>query len=253
LREHLGTKSSGPNSTNCIVHLERTLDEAYYPALTATDFEDRNTDQVVYRRYADQASANEEHMPVPLLMVPQLWLWKFGDAIVSACAMTPSKWVDRDPSDASNHPGLTHISSSLNPDVCMGELIADQIRRFGEATVQEGVSFPPTLDIFETSVVSVLSNVDLYMKTTQPGDIDYFKEREFGHILADIRSELSIIDHILQEQLDIVVALLRERSKSKLERRNDSTSPSASGGPPADDLKAALTSVEMSPNQESRR
>ena len=81
LRNALSASTSGRYSADCIVHLERTLDEAYYLSLGAHDFESRNNDQVVSRKFRTAGMTDDR---IPIFMVPQLCLWRIGGVIVSA-------------------------------------------------------------------------------------------------------------------------------------------------------------------------
>ena len=224
------TSTSGNHSGDCIVQLERTLDEAYYPGLEAEDFEVRNKDQVISRKFRKDATLDEN---IPILMVPQLWLWRIGEIIVSAYSMTQ-------PSDLfslGNYKG-----ARIQPKVCkfgsdmqLGLIIADQIKQFGKGREVKGAKFPPPLDIFETSITSVLSEVNNYMKVTKPSQIDYLKEREFLHGLSDITSELAMIQDVLKQQMGVLKDLLNDYSESKMAMKDDicaETEPSIIEGPP---------------------
>jgi hypothetical protein len=66
----------GHDFPDCKFHVERTLDEAYYPGLSEEAPRKRNNDQIVSHH-----GANFDRY---ILLVPQLWLWKYGDFIISA-------------------------------------------------------------------------------------------------------------------------------------------------------------------------
>jgi hypothetical protein len=104
------------------IHCERSLDEAYYPALSESDLTKRNDDQAVSRCYNRkyQQGASTDNKRSPILMVSQLWLLGAGRVIVSASSMStgsdmyrgldPAKryvefaWNDLNPPDDSAAP-----------------------------------------------------------------------------------------------------------------------------------------------------
>ena len=213
------TNTSGSRSADCTVHLERTLDEAYYPGLNAEDFENRNKDQVVSRKFKKAHSLANKR--IPILMVPQLWLWEVGGMIISAYSMKSNFSYSDGDSEETGIKWNPTISAS-DQDAQLGLIIAKQIEQFGEDCVLEGIKLPAPLDIFETSVVSILSDVNSYMKRTKPGEIDYHKEREFLHDLSDIRSELVMIQDILGQQKEVLNSLLNDCTEAKVAKTNDS-------------------------------
>jgi hypothetical protein len=85
------------------VCIERTLDEAYYPGLPRAVLEMRNRKQVVSREYRLVPRQAEDPDSEPILMVPQLWIWGFGDVVLSAYAMTSNTYhTAQDPHAAGN-------------------------------------------------------------------------------------------------------------------------------------------------------
>jgi hypothetical protein len=79
-------------------------------------------------------------------------------------------------------------------DVQLGLIIAGFIQEFGqEHADHNGRTIPPTLDLFERRVVSVLSEVKTYITETKRNAIDYNSETNFMHVLSDCRSELAMI------------------------------------------------------------
>ena len=68
-----------------LVQTERTLDEAYYPSLDEEALKARNKDQVVSRECKKSLKGERVSDDTrPILMVPQFWIWKFEDHILSA-------------------------------------------------------------------------------------------------------------------------------------------------------------------------
>jgi hypothetical protein len=234
LRKDLLTKTGGNHSDDCTVNLERTLDEAYYPGLSPEDLKKRNKDQVIYRESLTHSISGKGTL---ILMAPQLWLWRIGGTIVTAYSMSSQSKIFppwRYTRKGGHVVGLSmpRIVTS-DPDEHMGLILADQIEMFGEQRDSEemfgnesnstSIKYPAPLDIFETSVVSVLSDVNSYMKATKPSEVDYIKEHTFLHNLSDIRSELAMIQNILEQQKEILDSLLNDRPKAAPAAKDDSS------------------------------
>jgi Mg2+ and Co2+ transporter CorA len=84
-------------------------------------------------------------------------------------------------------------------------IIADHIDRFGQP--QMNSEFPSTLDLFEIGVVRILSDVDTYMNSATLATLNIKKERDFLHEIADIRSELAMIQDVFDQQDEVLVNL----------------------------------------------
>jgi len=191
-------------SADCIFHTERTLDEVYYTGLSADDLVKRNADQVVSRKFRNTKMPDER---IPILMVPQLWLWSVEGFMISAYSRTGDSAVyeprnDRDGElrDRKGNP----IASTLYRHLPWGLVIASHIESFGKESHVGGKRFLPALDIFENEVVAALSDVDKYIDETKPSSVDYKKERNFLHVLSDIRSELVMVLYVLEQQKKVL-------------------------------------------------
>ena len=198
----------GYNFLDCTYHLERTLDEAYYPGLTRKTLERRNHDQIVSHcgEDFDRYSANEvvtANTNAPILMVPQLWLWKIGNILISAHSMTRA-------SDTFRKAGAPHGQTSGElwdlvleescPDVQMGLIIASYVDNFGKVYRAGGTTYLPTLDLIENRLVELLSEVGEYVGISRSGDVEFAKERYFMHVVSDVRSKLAMINYFLEQQ-----------------------------------------------------
>ncbi|EAT82348.1 hypothetical protein SNOG_10013 [Parastagonospora nodorum SN15] len=199
-------------SSDCTVHLDRTLDEAYFPGLSASDLAVRNADQIVSGKYSTSESWPKDN--VPIVIVPQLWLWRIGNVIVSAHNTTQQSgnlrhivWRDKGSGPARYAP----IVDQMDADLQMGLIMTDFIYAFGqETTLNDGSKVPPTLDLFESRVVSLLSEVKTYIRDTKRNAIDYDTEERFYHVLSDCRSELAMLQHVLEQQDEILNSLLED-------------------------------------------
>ncbi|PVH97207.1 hypothetical protein DM02DRAFT_674276 [Periconia macrospinosa] len=225
-REKLTSRTSGPYHAECTVHLARTLDEAYYPGLSAEDLQIRNCDQIVSGK---TGVISEEPTPdSPILIVPQLWLRRSKSVVISAYSFTEG-WDEYEKSfkKRGNEEVWTWEQqsdlSSRDPLLQMGYLMANCIEGFGKETnvEYEGVkhTFKPALDIFESRVVSVLSQVQKYVDNKR--DIDYDVEKDLYHTIADIRSELAMIKHFLRQQQEVFGEFLEAYDSSKTEGKDN--------------------------------
>jgi signal transduction histidine kinase len=202
----------GDSSTK--LHLERTLDEAYYPGLSRESLKERNKDQVVTRRYLSKDSG----IDIPILTVAQLWLWRADNVVVSAYASRPlfdETGAGYQSDLYKMNPEISGVDKrTLSPDLLMGQLIANRIKAFGSPN-NEGVKFPPVLNIFESAMVSALSDVDSYVRSANAMRLDTTREEEFIHHISDIRSELAMIQDILNQQKEVLSKLLNDKKGPK--------------------------------------
>ena len=236
VRAALSPSTSSKYWAECKIHLERTLDEAYYPGLSVDEFTTRNSDQIVSSRFRHDENWQEQ---VPILTVPQLWLWKFGEVIVSAHSMTRGYKSAHEKTQGTAYFELFEegntderlvawkpiFDGTQHPDIRIGLLLASYIEAFGEETPGDAIgsanTIPPALDLFESAVVSVLSDVTHYVKNTKRNAIDYDTEQRLTHVLSDCRSELAMIKHIMGQQKQVLDALLADRKVPWIEDEED--------------------------------
>lgn len=201
-------------------YVERTLDEAYFPGLSPKELTERNSDQIVSHK------ADGDNWPAatkPIIVVPQLWLWRFGNVVISAHES------DRLSENLKNEDEFKNHLNQCHPEIQLGLILARYIRAFGDEVSFEGddVSFEsddvssegddqrvktvdPPLARFENQVVSILTEVEQYIKDTNRSKITYDKERRFHHELSDCRSELAMLDYIVTQQQEILDSLLED-------------------------------------------
>lgn len=194
--------------------LDRTLDEAYFPSMDDAFFEKRNKDQVVSREWRRTfKKANPDS--APLLLVSQTWLWNFDSVLLStySAKRTSSRFPRFSMKGGRPVPRFFGQGTAPSLELQMGIIIASQISEFGEEhdREDEGSKFKSALHMFETAVVSALSDVQQYLDTT-PGNIKQQKkqEQEFIHHMSDIHSELDMITSVLDQQKKIMNKFLRE-------------------------------------------
>ena len=172
----------------------------------------RNEDQVVSREC--RKLLNEQLDTMPILMVPQLWIWKFEDDILSAYSALGKNHEPRELKDMAN-PTLLIQS---DPDLHIGLLLAHHIDKFGELQAN---MFQSPLDIFETGVIQVITRVERFMK--QPTSLKHDeikKERGLMHDISDIRDELAMVDAILRKQESILNSVIEDVNDPATRNKN---------------------------------
>ncbi|KAH5343605.1 hypothetical protein HBI49_227260 [Parastagonospora nodorum] len=200
LRRSLSTNIEGDKAARCKVHTARTLDEAYYPGLSEAALKERNDDQVV----SEPHKYRHEKNGFSILIVPQLWLWKLGNTIISAHEYEE---------DAMHTNELEVVEDQY---LQMGIFMANRVEQFRHA--QEFASFDSlsTLDVFEQRLVSILADVMTYTKETNRRGFNSETEVDLLlYRLLNCRSELAMIQRILAQQKDIMQEMLKKRDKSR--------------------------------------
>ncbi|KAI3324312.1 hypothetical protein HD806DRAFT_65144 [Xylariaceae sp. AK1471] len=177
-----------------VLRSERTLDETYFPSLSDKSLDHRDDEQVVSRY---------DKLWVPILIVPNLWVWRCGYGILTTYSADSTHY-----GNDSEH--STHLS--WGPGIQVGTIIAQRVSDFGEW--QHGSLFPPPLDIFEREVVKILEEVDAYIGPNSALRPEMEKERDFMFRIADVREELVMILAILGQQLEIVEKMIEDFEKS---------------------------------------
>ena len=214
LREHI----EWPGITDCL-HTARTLDETYYPSLADNILRARNKQQVVTRECAqllNGASVTDDDKPI--LIVPQLWIWRSDNLVVSAYSPPgnlPKEQAEYEPLepprmvveqvDEYRYGGFDIGDEERCLDYTI-RLIADQITKFGG--VQANGKYQSPLDYFEVGVVRILSEVNQYTKSDGiNARVDVQMEATFISDIADIRDELAMIDDVLRQQDGVLETL----------------------------------------------
>ncbi|CAN9364128.1 unnamed protein product [Alternaria alternata] len=234
LEAELSQVQLGPR-TQGIDFLGRTLDEAYYPGLSPEALDLRNQDQVVSQRKDTFASYDERERQGKkidgtsfILMVPQLWLYRLGGVVVSSYTMPHGTGYALDGYDNEgtfiDRGGAWPLQENqpLGPEAHLGLIMTGFIDRFGEHYTSNDVKYPPPLDLFETRVVGILSEVTDYVKKV-PGDessingLEYRRETYFIHVMSDVRSELAMIKHVLEQQEHVLMQFLRDSFDANVE------------------------------------
>lgn len=211
------SRYGGGDATFLGICLDRTLDEAYFPSMDDAFFAKRNTDQVVSREWRRKFhKVNPDS--APLLLVSQTWLWNFNDSVLLS-----SHSIKR---TSSRFPRFSIYRGRVVPyffgqgpapsiELQMGLIIASQVSEFGEEHDREdnGSKFKSALHMFETAVISALSDVQRYLDA-KPGSYNIKqqkkKEQGFIHDMSDIHSELDMIMSVLEQQKKIMNKFLRE-------------------------------------------
>ena len=192
------------------IQLERTLDEAYYPGLSEEVLKDLNTDQVVMRALSIKSDNQKSDSEIPILTVPQLWLWRLDHVVVSAYA-SAEQLGQGEFYNATESPVIPFA------DLHIGHILAHHVKAFNCAYEDGPVHFEPVLNIFETAMMQVQSELNTYMKV-HGTRLDIDKEADFIHNISDIRSEIVMIQDVLNQQGKVLYDLLEDPT---LEPRNE--------------------------------
>ncbi|KAJ3570895.1 hypothetical protein NPX13_g5573 [Xylaria arbuscula] len=207
------------------IHHELTLDETYYPSLSAKALASRNGSQVVSRESAVLEGNETDIQDRPILTVPQIWIWESGNHIISCC-----------PRDYSHEDSDNRLWNN-SPGVGVGCSLVEKISKFGSK--REDGRFRPPLDYFEAGVVRVLEDVRGYIDDKAMSHPDMEKEHEYMFRIADIREELAMIRHVLNSQLHILNTFIRE-----FERRYSDSPPFLDRGDPDDSKRLERKDID---------
>lgn len=215
------------------------MDEAYYPDLPREALEVRNRDQVVSHSKDDFNSFDKRESGFErtdgeefILMVPQLWLYKLGNVVISAYSMPEgTQYAFNKKSDELPYYGRMKKDDWTNQatpaDIHLGSIITSFIDRFGRSyrNHYDCVNYPPPLDLFEIRVAQLLSEVRKYIEQPSGGKssssgLEYRRERYFIHVISDVRSELAMIQHVLGQQERILKQFLKDCMPESEERHS---------------------------------
>jgi hypothetical protein len=198
---------TNPNYSRWRFHCARTLDEAYYPALSEDDLAKANEDQVISRLYTAHRPKDDKYTPI--LMVGQIWLLGAGRILLRAYSTKESSMDIK----SIGYPQWYLYTTTL--DCAMGMFLAGQIEDFGKGLYADNrnlphgpMRFPAALSMFETSVLALMSKVDGYLNlaTSTKPNIDI--ERQYTHDIWDIHCELAMIKDVLDQQERVLDDLL---------------------------------------------
>ena len=191
------------------IQLERTLDEAYYPGLSEEVLKDLNTDQVVMRALSVKSDNQKSDSEIPILTVPQLWLWRLDGVVVSAYASAEQL-------GQGEYYSATESPLTFYPDLHIGHILAYHVKAFNCAYKDGPVHFEPVLNIFETAMMQVQSELNIYMKV-HGTRLDIDKEADFIHNISDIRSEIVMIQDVLNQQEKVLYDFLKDPTLERIE------------------------------------
>lgn len=221
-RDQLVTKPAGRFSADSLIHVERTLDEYFFLGLNGEELNQRNDEQIVSRKWkkenveveVEKTKQNhekkEEQNPVdkrdmPILVVPQIWLWRFSNVIVSAHSIDlPSNTFARRGDYI-----IPNISHPLDATYQVGLCIADYIQTLGEGLEASGTRkrVAPPLEHYESTVEGISRLVRAAIHDRR--DIDLEEEVQLLRDLSDCRAELAMIQRVLDEQKQVLEAFIK--------------------------------------------
>jgi hypothetical protein len=196
---------TNPDYSRRRFHSARTLDEAYYPALSEEDLAKVNEDQVISRLYAPRKPKDDRYTPI--LMVSQIWLLGAGRILLSAHSLKSFLMVIK----CIQYPLWTSYTRTL--DCAMAMFLATEIEDFGKGFIEVELpngllELPSALSMFETSVLALMSRVDGYLNAATPTKPNIDIERQYTHDIWDNHCELAMINDVLDQQEKVVNDLL---------------------------------------------
>ncbi|KPI44502.1 uncharacterized protein AB675_8277 [Cyphellophora attinorum] len=191
-------------------HLPRTLDENYYPGLGKSDFSYRNTDQVVtkepWRRARVSTSSafkdGSYYAGELILVVSQLWVWKVHGTVISAYPISDGSFGYTFDSDTKRW--RPHHDHEEPAELCIARMLRKHVQAFELSRTIQGCKTRPLLDIFESYVVLIVSEVDRYTKYTRSSEFNLETERRLLHDVTDVQEELVMITSVLNQQSDVL-------------------------------------------------
>lgn len=158
---------------NFAIHTARTLDEAYFPGLAHNVLKKRNNDQVVTREYEHRHHGQPQEDTPPILIVSQLWIWRFDRLVLTAYAMP----VDKVKPTRKTMPSFNaHRMQGMTATI-----IADRVERFGQKQAND--LYEPPLTYFECGLIRILSDVQQYTRNKEYKSLQMDQE---GTFLSDI-------------------------------------------------------------------
>ena len=199
-----------------VYQVTRSLDETYYPSLTSEVLERRNEQQVVTReckKHAEGSTLTADSRPI--LMIKQAWIWLIDDVVVYAYVPEGHYPAYREYFDVHLGSRMERIIPEREfPELEVSAFLSELVSSLEGTTPRKTKIYPPTLNIFETGVVSVLTDVNKYLEDNDLATEDSSVELELLDSVADIRDELAMIDEILREQDQVLDEFVSEVNKS---------------------------------------
>jgi hypothetical protein len=190
------------NGLSLGIHFTQTLDEYCNPNMGPKILDIRNADQVVLRYQTNQLGRRRRvDELLRVVTVPQAWLWKVNDMIVTAVPLEVRESLYR--SLAGSLMGLNSESDSSKDQAywTLGLLLSDLVNIL-DRPFMAGLS-EPIFNIFEKAIADLSEAVNKYIKDTAVDTINIDTEKQFLHEIDDIRDELSMIKTILFQQEEV--------------------------------------------------
>ncbi|KIW69180.1 hypothetical protein PV04_05073 [Phialophora macrospora] len=247
------------------LHIRRTLDQYYYPALPDDRTKSRDGDQVVYRfqhrelKRAQKDTGFETLRNLRICTVDQLWLWVIDEKTVITCF--PQRWNQSSPQGNGTAKGLPDAlefirdrihndgNLELNTVYHLATLITSLCTSFvDECTAEPSASSETFLQIFANAIgiesddesdhfeefkkgVKELENVALddddakAQESSLDKSLKISKEVDCLNEVKDIRDELKMISSIFSHQKFVLGELRKEASRESSASSRDGECP----------------------------
>jgi hypothetical protein len=184
-----------PDKVETNEHEPRTLDEMYFTGLNHDQLAKRNDTQVI-SRLAGSGGDN-----VPVLMVPELWLWNIDNFIITAVTADlsspdPVSYLNSEFKDGNIDAGDDISTLQLTA------LILSECINFIDRPCCAGLS-EPIFYVFENAVAITFDYVQNYMDIKDIRNITMDKEKDFIYNINDIRDEIAMIKNVIEQQEEV--------------------------------------------------
>lgn len=221
------------------LHVPFTLDEYCNSTLDQVTLDHRNRDQVLVRYALRKKDGNQlgnvpEGREIPpstrLLMVHQVWIYGFGSRFIVAF---PEAVLRED----SMLKALTHHWTRVSRDMkdCLLD-VAEWLTAFVGLLETHSCLDRPALDIYEESISALSKDVDSYFKKSiEEQERAADDEKQYFHVIADIREELSMIRSVVTQQdrvwTDLKAEILANWSDDTNQHENEESKLAAEASP----------------------
>jgi len=188
------------------VHLPLSMDEYCNPSLGKAILDGRNEDQVILRYQKKKIRApRKSDESLKVITVPQAWLWKVNDIVMTAF---PSDICKDNLLFKSMNDSCFLLYESRGPstysggaNLLLGMFLSDLVDAL-DRHINAGLS-EPLFSIFEKEISNLSEAVNKYSMNTRVENLNIKTERGFLHVIDDIREELSMISTILFQQEEV--------------------------------------------------
>jgi hypothetical protein len=199
-----------------------TLDEYSKPTLDRGLLSRYNQDQLLFRYQSNRSHRQKTPLDSrKLITVPQIWIWGFGDRLITAMPKYHTTWLqswalrhitllgemedelsrpNSWPQNSTDHifPISYDESDQKHMRLFLGLVISELVNSLNHPPIDG--SSDSVLRIFSKSIYELIESEDQSKRSREGRYIDTEWEKNCLYFLADMRQELSAIKDVLNEQ-----------------------------------------------------